>query len=122
MPAPPRTTPDMITALAPGEIIVVGTNIAGRHGGGAAAFAAKHFGLRWGAGEGLCGQSYALPTMEGHRALVAASRRFAVYAELSHDLVFLLTRVGCGIAGYEEAQVSYLFRDAPVNVIRPAGW
>ena len=44
----------------------------------------------------------ALPTMDGLASLRIAVRRFIVYAELSHDLTFLLTKVGCGIAGYPE--------------------
>lgn len=122
MTTPLRTTPDMITELAPGEVIVVGTNIGGLHAGGAAAFAHQRFGLRWGVGEGLCGSTYALPTMEGLASLWTAAIRFMGYAELSHDLTFLLTKVGCGIAGYKEAEVSHLFKGAPANVVRPAGW
>jgi hypothetical protein len=122
MPPPLRTTPDMITDLAEGEVIVVGTNVDGLHGGGAAAFAHERFGLRWGVGEGLCGQSYALPTMEGPEKLTFAAHRFVLYASLSHDLVFLLTKVGCGIAGYDEAAVGWLFAGAPANVVKPPGW
>lgn len=122
MATPLRTTPDMITDLAEGEVIVVGTNALGLHAGGAAAFAHERFGLRWGVGEGLCGQAYALPTMEGPEALAAAALRFMDYARLSHDLTFLLTKVACGIAGYPERPVAGLFWDAPANVVRPAGW
>ncbi len=118
----PATAPDLITRLLPAQVIVVGTNERGFHAGGAARYAYEHFGLRWGAGEGLSGQAYALPTMEGPVSLRAAVRRFTLYAELSHDLTFLLTKVGCGIAGHPESKVSALFAKAPVNVIRPAGW
>jgi hypothetical protein len=122
MSTPPRTTPEMITELASGEVLVVGTNAHGQHGAGAAAFAHERFGLRWGVGEGLCGSAYALPTMEGPVSLAYAAQRFLVYARLSHDLVFLLTKVGCGIAGYDELEVRQLFANAPANVVRPAGW
>lgn len=118
----PATAPDMITRLMPGQIIVVGTNIQGLHGAGAARYAYDHFGLRWRVGEGLSGQAYALPTMEGPAALRKAVARFITYAELSNDLTFLLTKVGCGIAGYSEDEVSWMFAGAPVNVLRPAGW
>jgi len=115
-------SPDMITELRPGQIIVVGTNIRGLHASGAAWYAHQHFGLRWGVGQGLSGQTYALPTMEGWNELRLAAALFCSYAALSHDLTFLLTKVGCGIAGYEEEKVSALFAKAPVNVLRPTGW
>lgn len=60
-----RFTPDKITKLAPDEIFVFGSNLAGRHGGGAALTAMRLFGAEWGKGEGLQGQSYAIPTMQG---------------------------------------------------------
>jgi hypothetical protein len=114
--------PDIITRLLPGQVIVVGTNVRGLHGAGAALYAHENFGLHWGVGEGLSGQAYALPTMEGPMALRRAVFRFLEYAELSHDLTFLLTKVGCGIAGHREQDVAPLFTTAPVNVLRPAGW
>lgn len=118
----PGKDPDLITELRPGQVIVIGSNQFGLHISGAALYAHQHFGLRWGVGEGLSGQAYALPTMEGPALLRVAVRRFTDYAELSHDLLFLLTKVGCGIAGYPEDAVSPLFADAPVNVLRPPGW
>lgn len=122
MSTPPRTTPDMITDLAEGEVFVAGTNVHGHHAGGAARFAWERFGLRWGVGEGLSGRAYALPTMEGRMSLANAADRFMLYAGLSHDLVFLLTKVGCGIAGHAEPEVRRLFAGAPANVVRPPGW
>jgi O-acetyl-ADP-ribose deacetylase (regulator of RNase III) len=112
----------MITELGPGEIIVIGSNAQGLHAGGAARYAHDRFGLRWGIGEGLSGQTYALPAMEGPALLRAAVRKFIDYAERSHDLTFLLTKIGCGIAGYPEEEISALFADAPPNVLRPDGW
>lgn len=58
-------TPEFITSLQPNEVFVFGSNIRGMHGGGAAAIACRKFGAEWGIGEGLTGQCYALPTMEG---------------------------------------------------------
>jgi hypothetical protein len=113
---------NLITHLLPGEIIVVGTNEFGFHAGGAAAYANKHFGLRWGVGEGLSGKTYALPTMEGIAAFAQAAMKFQMYAELSPDLTFLLTKVGCGIAGYDEKLIMDLFANSPANVILPEGW
>jgi len=113
---------EFITELRPGQIIVVGTNALGAHIGGAAKYAHNHFGLRWGVGEGLSGSTYALPTMSGICDFAQAAQRFNLFAELAPDLTFLLTKVGCGIAGYDERLISNLFRDAPANVIRPSDW
>ena len=60
-----RFTPEKITKLAPDEIFVFGSNLAGHHMGGAARTAMDHFGAEWGKGEGIQGQSYAIPTMQG---------------------------------------------------------
>ena len=60
-----RITPANITELAEGEIFVFGSNLAGRHAGGAARAALDHFGAIWGQGVGPQGQSYAIPTMQG---------------------------------------------------------
>jgi hypothetical protein len=113
---------EFITELRPGQIIVVGTNALGAHIGGAARFAHKNFGLRWGLGEGLSGQTYALPTMSGMADFAQAAQRFNLFAELAPDLTFLLTKVGCGIAGYPEMYIRDLFIQSPSNVIRPKGW
>lgn len=75
-----RTTPDLITALNPGEIFVFGSNAQGMHAGGAARFALEHFGAEWGVGEGLQGRSYAIPTMEGLDSLKLAVDRFVAFA------------------------------------------
>lgn len=112
----------MITTLEPGEAIVVGTNAQGHHAGGAAAFAHGQFGLEWGVGEGLSGQTYALPTMEGLDALQAAAERFISFASFNPNLHFYLTRVGCGIAGYSDSEVAPLFKNAPANVVLPEEW
>ena len=113
---------DFITELRPGQIIVVGTNAVGAHIGGAARYAHEHFGLRWGVGEGLSGSTYALPTMSGLADFAQAAMKFIMYAELSPDLTFLLTKVGCGIAGYPEVLIKDLVLGAPANVIRPKDW
>lgn len=111
-----------ITALSSNEYIVVGTNEQGMHGGGAARYAADNFGLQDGCGEGLSGQTYALPTMEGILPLYNAADRFKKFAKFNPDKTFYLTKVACGIAGYDEEQIAPLFGDAPDNVIKPEGW
>lgn len=111
-----------ITALEPNEYIVIGSNEQGAHGGGAARYAADHFGLQDGCGEGLSGQTYALPTMEGILSVYNAADRFKKFAKHNPDKTFYLTKVGCGIAGYPEDQIALLFSNAPSNVVKPEGW
>lgn len=117
-----RVTPAHITHLEPNEVFVFGSNAEGHHGGGAAAFAMHHFGAVWGQGEGLQGQSYALPTMGGLTALSEAVGRFAQYAEAHPQLRFLVTAVGCGVAGYPVSDIAPLFRNCInlENVTLPA--
>lgn len=111
-----------IVSLAIGEVIVVGTNRDGHHAGGAAAYAHERFGLVWRCDEGLSGQTYALPTMDGLNALGEAAARFLRFARFNPYLRFYLTRVGCGIAGHADKDVAPFFKDAPINVVLPDGW
>jgi hypothetical protein len=96
--------------LQPNEVFVFGSNAQGNHGGGAAAFAMHNFGAVWGQGEGMQGQSYAIPTMEGIDSLQAAVWRFIDYADSHPDKRFLVTRIGCGIAGYHVDEIAPLFK------------
>lgn len=97
-------------------IFVFGSNIQGQHAGGAAAAAVTQHGAIWGIGEGLQGQAYALPTMEGWEALQVAVKRFLTLARANPQLSFYITPIGCGIAGYEPEMVAPLFLEAPDNV------
>ena len=106
---PRRISPDNIRTLGRNEIFVFGSNVHGFHGGGAAAAAMRQFGAIWGQGEGLQGQSYAIPTMEGIENLSAAVSRFTEFAEKHPELRFLVTRIGCGIAGYSVEEIAPLF-------------
>lgn len=106
-----RVTPYNVRSLEENEIFVFGSNASGFHSGGAAAFAMDRFGAVWGQGEGLQGQSYAIPTMEGLPALAEAVNRFAKYAEEHPTLRFLVTRIGCGIAGYTVEEIAPLFKE-----------
>ena len=107
-----RVASDNITELSENEIFVFGSNIQGAHGGGAAWFAHKQFGAEWGVGEGLTGRTYALPTMEGEASLKAAVNHFIACAKKHPELTFLVTAVGCGIAGYTPQEVAPLFKEA----------
>ena len=99
-------------ALRKGQVFVFGSNCRGAHGAGAARVAVEKFGAIWGQGEGLQGSSYAIPTMEGPENLEAAVKRFTEFARGRQDLQFLVTAVGCGIAGYTPEEVAPLFADA----------
>lgn len=118
----------MITHLEPNQFFVFGSNMLGSHGGGAAKQAVDDFGAEWGISEGLAGKSYAFPTLEremtkrGIPALERSRDRFYATAKALPDYEFLLTKVGCGIAGYEEKEMKYLFKDAPSNIVKPEGW
>lgn len=108
-----RTSPDMISSLQEDEIFVFGSNLEGRHYGGAAKTAYAKFGAEWGAGSGLTGQAYAIPTMHGGvDEIKPYVDEFIVFAQLNPNLKFLVTRIGCGIAGFQDGEIAPLFRDA----------
>lgn len=107
-----RITPALITELKENEIFVFGSNIHGMHGGGAARIAYQKFGAEMGNGEGLQGQSYALPTMEGLENTKKAVDNFIICAKAHKELIFLVTPVGCGIAGYTPEEIAPMFKDA----------
>lgn len=117
-----RYTPERITSLTENEIFVFGSNLAGAHGGGAARLAHERFGAVWGQGVGLQGQSYAIPTMHGGvEAIKPYVDDFIVFARDHKELTFLVTRIGCGIAGFLDKDIAPLFKDAvdDNNVILP---
>jgi len=107
-----RTASDRIATLGENEIFVFGSNIQGSHGGGAAWYAHKNFGAEWGVGEGLTGRTYALPTMEGKDSMKHAVEHFIACAKEHPELTFLVTAVGCGIAGYTPDEEAPLFKEA----------
>ena len=89
-----RFTPDNIKKLAPDEIFVFGSNLAGHHGGGAARVALDRFGAQWGVGEGIQGQSYAIPTMQGGvETIKPYVDRFLDLAYEWDQNTFLVTRI-----------------------------
>lgn len=117
-----RFTPDNIKELAPDEIFVFGSNLAGHHGGGAARVALDRFGAQWRQGEGIQGQSYAIPTMQGGvETIKPYVDRFLDLAYEWDQNTFLVTRIGCGIAGFTPEQIAPLFDRAldMYNVVLP---
>ena len=106
-----RTTPNHIDKLQPGEIFVFGSNLRGMHAGGQ--------------GVGLQGQSYAIPTMQGGvETIKPYVDEFIDFARQHPELTFLVTRIGCGIAGFRDEEIAPLFTEAHQlsNVVLPPNW
>ena len=108
-----RPSPENITHLASNQIFVFGSNLRGAHAGGAARYALDHFGAIWGQGVGLQGQSYAIPTMQGPVSTIKPYiDEFLTFAIQHPEYEFLVTPIGCGIAGFKESEIAPLFKDA----------
>lgn len=119
-----KFTPENITELAPNEIFVFGSNSEGQHAGGAAYFAMDRFGAKWGIGEGLVGNTYALPTMDdlsNPDSIKPHADKFIEFAKAHPEYTFLVTKVGCGIAGFTIEEVAPYFKGALAlaNVVLP---
>jgi hypothetical protein len=108
-----------IESLAPHQVFVFGSNAEGMHGAGAARTAHERFGAVWGQGSGLQGQSYGIDTMSGLPTIEREVATFLAFAAEHPELEFLVTEIGCGIAGFTPAEVAPLFRGAPANVRLP---
>lgn len=112
------------------EVFVFGSNREGRHGKGAALEARTKWGARYGVAMGRQGNSYAIPTKElrAGKPVVTLSeiesyvRIFLVHAAEHPDDFFHVTKIGCGLAGFKEWQISPMFKGAPPNVKLPDGW
>ena len=108
-----RISPRWIGSLEENEIFVFGSNLQGMHGGGAARVAHEKFGAIWGEGIGLQGQSYAIPTMHGGVDVIAPYvNDFIAFAKEHPELKFLVTEIGCGIAGFRISEMAPLFKEA----------
>ena len=108
-----RITPNHISQLAANEIFVFGSNLDGHHYGGAARIAEEKFGAIFGQGVGLQGQSYAIPTMHGGVETIRPYvDEFIEFAKQHPELIFYVTRIGCGIAGFKDSEIAPLFRGA----------
>lgn len=118
-----RTSPGRIEQLAENEIFVFGSNLAGMHGGGAARLARIRWGAVMGQGVGLQGRTYAIPTMQGGPETIKPYvDEFIAFATAHPGLRFLVTEIGCGIAGFTPSQIAPLFAgaaDVP-NILLPA--
>ena len=93
--------------------LLFGSNLEGEHGGGAARTAREKFGAIWGQGTGLQGQSYGIPTMHGGVEEIQSHVGEFIDFAMSHpELIFLVPRVGCGIAGFHDSEIAPLFARA----------
>ena len=109
----PNIASSKIDVLEIDEIFVFGSNLAGHHKGGAARAANMKFGAEWGVGVGLTGHAYAIPTMQGGvETIKPYVDEFIEFAKAHSELKFLVTRIGCGIAGFKDEQIAPLFQKA----------
>lgn len=110
-----RITPDNITHLKEGEVFVFGSNLSGRHGKGAAK-TALGWGAKWGQAAGQQGRTYGIPTKDASiRRVLRIDEikpfvdQFTEWAKANPNLTFLVTEIGCGLAGYAPKDIAPLF-------------
>ena len=113
-----RITPPVVDWLMPDEIFVFGSNEAGIHGAGAARTALELFGAKHGEGIGFTGQCYAIPTKDRQIETLSLDiiekyiDLFLHYVPHYPTKTFLVTQIGCGLAGYTPEQIAPLFAKA----------
>lgn len=118
-------TPEAIASLEKDEIFVFGSNLAGIHGAGAAKLAAQKFGAILGKGAGIQGNSYGIPTKDfsietlGFSDIQKHVEDFISFAKQNPKKTFLVTLIGCGLAGYDPKDIAPLFNSVPLNVVLP---
>lgn len=113
-----RVSPPIITDLKKNEVFVFGSNGLGHHAGGAALTAHNKFGAIHGQSEGLQGQSYGINSMDGIIVLQRQIQRFTDFARQNPEKTFLVTEIGCGIAGHPVEQIAPLFKECiPIHNI-----
>jgi hypothetical protein len=113
------------------NVFVFGSNLAGRHGKGAALYAYKHYGAEYGIGFGKTGNSYAIPTKDQDLEVLSLDKighyikNFVSYASSAPDDTFLLTPIGTGLAGYDKTEIFQLIRNCaplPSNIVFTKEW
>ena len=119
-------SPEYINQLQPNQVFVFGSNLSGIHGKGAAK-TARRWGAVWGMGSGRMGQTYGIPTKGvSVRQTLPVDRikdfvdHFLEHARSEPQTQFLVTEIGCGLAGYKPRDIAPLFAGAPDNVLLPA--
>lgn len=115
----------MHTSTSTIPVFVFGSNLAGRHGKGAALWARQHRGAIYGQGVGRQGNAYGIPTKDLQlrvlplHVIQAHVADFLDYARQRPNTRFELTPIGCGLAGYRPDQIAPMFINAPANVLMP---
>ena len=110
------------------RVFVFGSNLAGRHGKGAALHARQHCGAIYGQGSGLQGRSYAIPTKDERLKTLPLPvihqyvGQFKAFAAQNPEMIFEVTPIGCGLAGYKPGQIAPMFKDAPSNCVLPGSF
>jgi hypothetical protein len=103
-------------------VFVFGSNLAGRHGKGAALHARNEYGAVYGQGQGYQGNSYAIPTKGYNLEVLPLSiifgyvKKFLQFAQANIEMNFYVTAIGCGLAGYKPEDIAPFFATAPLNV------
>ncbi len=116
---------ERLTRLKDNQIFVFGSNLNGNHAGGAAADAVQYFGAINGQAVGLQGQSYAIPTLGKDMEQLSVSdiekyvKDLVKFAIKNPDKEFIITPIGCGIAGFKPEEIGPLFNNHPDNLIMP---
>lgn len=104
-------------------VFVFGSNLAGRHGAGAALYARTNCGAVYGQGEGFQGNSYAIPTKDLNIETLPLSiiaggvTKFISFARANPTRGFFVTAIGCGLAGYKPSDIALMFQGVPDNVL-----
>jgi len=117
-----------IMDLYPGEVFVFGSNLAGRHGAGAARQAMVLYDAKYGVGEGMTGDCYAIPTKDHDIKTLSLPHiqvyvdTFKQYAKDNIEKIFIVTQIGCGLAGYKPENIAPMFKDSPLNCWFDAEW
>ena len=122
-----KHTPEQIETLHYGEIFVFGSNESGYHGAGAAKLAVDRFGAKMGQGFGMAGSTFAIPTKDWDIQTLPVNviahyvARFMYLASLYKKKTFLVTKLGCGLAGLTVEEIAPLFAGADriKNIILP---
>ena len=120
-----KYTPEFVAELAHNQVFVFGSNLAGKHNGGGARIALEKFGAIYGQAFGSQGQSYAIPTLGFNFEKISLAEirlyidLFFNYAFNHPQYEFLVTKIGCGIAGYEISEIAPLFLNPFKNIILP---
>ena len=110
------------------DVFVFGSNLAGRHGAGAAKFARMNAGAIYGNGVGMQGGSYAIPTKDTKIKTLTINEiqeyvdQFITFALTNPHKTFYVTPIGTGLAGYGHFQIAPMFCGASENVLLPPQW